>query len=147
MGRVALVLAAVAALVAGLAPPRATAAPTETEGYVELSDGVGLRYTLLLPEGVDGPVPIVLQYSGYNPGNDPYDRSLTTFAPMLLERGIGVIGVSIRGTGCSEGTFHPFSEDWGRDGAEVVDWIGEQPWSTGDVAMLGPSQPGPCRRT
>ena len=141
MGRVALVLAAVAALLAGLAPPRATAAPTETQGYVELSDGVGLRYTLLLPEGVDGPVPIVLQYSGYNPGNDPYDRSLTTFAPMLLERGIGVIGVSIRGTGCSEGTFHPFSEDWGRDGAEVVDWIGEQPWSTGDVAMLGSSYP------
>ena len=144
MGRgivAALVAALGVGLVVGLPPTRATAAPVEAQGYVELSDGVGLRYTLLLPEGADGPVPIALQYSGYNPGNDAFDRSLTTFGPMLLERGIGVIGVSMRGTGCSEGTFHPFSEDWGDDGAEVVDWIGEQPWSTGDVAMLGTSYP------
>ncbi len=140
MGR-GIVTALVVALLMGLAPTAATAAPVETEGYIELADGTGLRYTLLLPEGADGPVPLALQYSGYNPGNDAFDRSLTTFGPMLLERGIGVIGVSMRGTGCSEGTFHPFSEDWGDDGAEVVEWIGEQPWSTGDVAMLGTSYP------
>lgn len=140
MGRGAAALLLALAIVVAR-PPASVAAPTEHEGYIEMADGVGLRYTLLLPPDVDGAVPIALQYSGYNPGNDALDRSLATFGPMLLERGIGVMGVSMRGTGCSEGTFHPFGPDWARDGAAVVDWIGDQPWSTGDVAMIGTSFP------
>lgn len=140
MGR-GLVALLVALAVVVAVPRPAQAAPVEREGYVEMADGVGLRYTLLLPPDAEGPVPIALQYSGYNPGNDALDRSLATFGPLLLARGIGVMGVSMRGTGCSEGTFHPFGPDWGRDGAAVVDWIGAQPWSTGDVAMLGTSFP------
>ncbi len=136
-----LVLATLLAL-AVLAPalPAGAAEPVETEGYLDLPDGTGLRYTLVLPPG-DGPFPIVLQYSGYNPGNDAYDRSFGILGPELLSRGIGVIGVNLRGSGCSEGTFSPFSLGWGSDGAAVVDWIADQPWSDGNVAMSGSSFP------
>lgn len=130
----------VGVLAGATAAPVAAAEPVESEGYLELSDGTGLRYTLVLPPG-DGPFPTVLQHSGYNPGNDAYDRSFGILGPELLSRGIAIIGVNLRGSGCSEGTFEPFSLTWGADGAEVVDWIADQPWSDGTVAMSGSSYP------
>jgi uncharacterized protein len=70
-----------------------------------------------------------------------YDISFGSIGEMLLERGIAVIGVSLRGTGCSQGVWVPFASNWGPDGAEVVDWIAQQPWSDGHVAMAGVSFP------
>lgn len=115
-------------------------AQVASSGYLPLSDGTQLRYSLYLPAG-EGPFPVTLVYSGYNAGNNPYDISFGGIGPMLLERGIAVIGVSLRGTGCSEGVWVPFELRWGPDGAEVVDWIARQAWSDGNVAMAGVSFP------
>lgn len=133
----ALLLAGLAlALPSGAAPPP----PPEREGYLTLSDGTPLRYTLQLPAG-DGPFPVVLQYSGYNNGNNLMDGTFGKSTPALLERGIAVAGVNLRGSGCSGGTFSPFSPQWAQDGAEVVQWLADQPWSDGGVAMAGVSYP------
>jgi uncharacterized protein len=126
---------------AGAAPaPAAAVEPVASSGYIPLSDGIQLRYSLYLPPG-EGPFPATLVYSGYNAGNNPYDISFGSIGEMLLERGIAVIGVSLRGTGCSQGVWVPFASNWGPDGAEVVDWIAQQPWSDGNVAMAGVSFP------
>ncbi len=122
------------------APPAPARAATESQGYLELSDGTHLRYSLLLPDG-DGPFPAVVQYAGYNNGNNPKDGTFGKMVDRVVGAGIAVLGVSMRGTGCSEGTFHPFTTQWGRDGAEVIDWISRQPWNDGNVAMAGVSYP------
>ncbi|MES0873557.1 CocE/NonD family hydrolase [Sinimarinibacterium thermocellulolyticum] len=127
-------------LVASASTALGAVEPIASSGYLPLSDGTQLRYSLYLPPG-EGPFPATLIYSGYNAGNNPYDISFGGIGPMLLERGIAVIGVSLRGTGCSQGVWVPFSLRWGPDGAEVVDWIARQPWSDGNVAMAGVSFP------
>ena len=41
-----------------------------------------------------------------------------------------------RGTGRSQGTFHPIVQEQA-DGYDAVEWAAAQPWSTGKVGMLG----------
>ncbi len=133
-------MAMLGVLLAVLLPPPPALAATESEGYLALPDGTRLRYTVLLPDG-DGPFPTVLQYSGYNNGNNPYDGTFGKAVDQALERGIAVIGVNLRGSGCSEGTYTPFGNEWAEDGVHVLDWIADQPWSDGNVAMAGVSYP------
>ena len=50
---------------------------------------------------------------------------------------------SVRGTGCSSGEFDLFSWRSALDGKEIIDnWIPNQPWSNGDVGLLGHSYGG-----
>ena len=51
------------------------------------------------------------------------------------------VRVSCRGCGTSEGTFELFAHD-GRDGFDAVEWVADQPWCNGQVAMWGGSYPG-----
>ncbi len=124
--------------------PVATAAPAgsvEQAGYIEMADGVGLRYTVFLPEG-EGPFPVLLQYSGYGAGSNPFDNGMEEFGQRMLDQGFALLGVNFRGTGCSEGEFDLFTPLWSTDGAAVVDWAAGQSWSTGKVGMVGASFPG-----
>jgi putative CocE/NonD family hydrolase len=53
------------------------------------------------------------------------------------------VHASVRGTGCSGGQFDLFSWRSAEDGNEIVDhWIPRQPWSNGDVAIVGHSYSG-----
>jgi putative CocE/NonD family hydrolase len=95
---------------------------------------------VLLPDG-EGPFPVLVQYSGYNHGNNPYDGTFDTVVDDLLAEGIAVAGVNLRGSGCSGGTFRPLTTQWAEDGVEVVEWLADQPWSDGKVAMAVVSYP------
>lgn len=54
-----------------------------------------------------------------------------------------VVYASLRGTGCSGGTFDLFSEQGARDGYDVIEnWIVKQPWSDGRVGITGHSYSG-----
>jgi hypothetical protein len=54
-----------------------------------------------------------------------------------------VLGVNEPGSGCSGGVNDPADVDeWGKAGAEVVEWAAAQPWSTGHVGMFGSSWTG-----
>src|SRR5204863_8438826 len=57
----------------------------------------------------------------------------------ILQRGYALVGVSVRGTGCSQGKFDPFDSTMGTDGVDAVEWIAKQPWSNGHVGMIGVS--------
>jgi putative CocE/NonD family hydrolase len=103
-------------------------------GYTALSDGTRLHYTLTLP-AAEGRFPVVLKYDPYNAGAES--------DPTWNDSGYAMLGVNFRGTGCSQGTFQPLRGDlWGADGAEVVAWAAAQPWSDGNVGMIGYSFTG-----
>jgi uncharacterized protein len=103
-------------------------------GYLSLSDGTRLNYTLTRPSA-EGRFPVVLKY-------DPYIAGVES-DPTWNDSGYAMLGVNFRGTGCSQGTFRPLRADiFGKDGADVVDWAASQPWSDGNVGMIGYSFTG-----
>ncbi|OWY59840.1 hydrolase, partial [cyanobacterium TDX16] len=53
--------------------------------------------------------------------------------------GYVVVNADLRGWGASEGVGELFSEQEGRDGHDLVEWAGAQPWSNGKVGLLGVS--------
>ena len=146
MTRVRAALLVVVALVAALLapaqaePPPLTTWPYET-GYVTMPDGTELRYTVFLPDSGPGPWPTLLQYDGYAADTNPYENGQDLFGPRMRAKGYAVLGVNVRGSGCSSGTFDVFEHQWALDGYEVVEWAAQQPWSNGDIGMFGVSMP------
>ncbi len=110
-------------------------------GYIRLADGTQLRYTVTLP-AADGRFPVAMVYDGYCEGTGPTLCNDIDMAKKLVGAGYAVLGVSMRGTGCSTGTFDFRSPQEHADGAAAVEWAARQPWSTGRVGMFGDSFPG-----
>ena len=108
-------------------------------GYLTMADGIRLRYTLIRPAG-KGPYPTLFEYSGYDPGTNPDAAYVDQF--VKRDGGYAYLGVNLRGTGCSEGTFDFFQPQEGKDGARVIAWVTSQAWSNGKVGMIGKSYPG-----
>lgn len=121
-----------------LAVPSAAAANVTENGYLTARDGTKLRYQVVRPDG-DARRPVIINYEGYAAGSNAADNGLATYMDRLLERGYAVMGVSVRGTGCSEGEFTPFDLTMGTDGHDAVEWAARQPWSNGRIGMLGVS--------
>jgi uncharacterized protein len=119
----------------------AQAASVKKTGYITMTDGVKLRYAVELPDAT-GRFPVAMKYDGYCEGTDPMTCNEGHQAVALLAAGYAVLGVSIRGTGCSEGQFDFRSPVEHTDGAAAVAWAARQPWSTGHVGMFGDSFPG-----
>lgn len=106
-------------------------------GYLTVRDGVELAYEVVRP--ADGSAhPVLLTYDGYNAGRSPDPG----YAARYLPRGYALVGVNVRGTGCSGGVFDFFQPSEGPDGFEAVEWIARQSWSSGSVGMIGKSYPG-----
>ena len=109
--------------------------------YIETRDGTLLAINVLLPGPIDGgPYPTLIEYSGYSPADPdtPQPSSLIAYA-----LGYAVVGVNMRGTGCSGGAFQFFETLQSTDGYDVVEIIASQPWvAHGKVGMIGISYPG-----
>lgn len=143
---------AVAALVLGgvlAASMPASTAATRTlpwaeriTGYFPARDGTQLHYSVLLPKAT-GRFPVVMNYSGYDPGSiggAAYQQGDTAmYEPIdtaLLKAGYAVLGVNMRGSGCSGGgAWQLFSKKWGQDGYDAVEWAARQRWSDGNIGM------------
>lgn len=121
--------------------PAAPATPVQEAGYITMQDGVKLRYAVELPSAT-GRFPVALKYDGYCEGTNPMSCNGSTDSSALLNAGYAILGVSARGTGCSEGQFDFRNPIENRDGAAVVTWASQQPWSTGRVGMFGDSFSG-----
>jgi putative CocE/NonD family hydrolase len=135
-------LLVLASLLGLLAVPSSGAAPVATvrqTGDLTMADGTTLRYTVVRPVN-GGRLPTLFEYSGYDPGTDPDP----TYIHQYVESGAGYnyIGVNLRGTGCSSGTFDFFQPAEAKDGAAVIAWVRKQAWSDGKVGMIGKSYPG-----
>jgi putative CocE/NonD family hydrolase len=114
------------------------AASVRQSGYIDVGDGVKLRYTVDLPSE-QGRFPVALRYDVYCAGTGCNDAEA---AAALLDAGYALLGVSVRGTGCSTGTLDVMSPAESTDGAAAVEWAARRPWSTGRVGMFGISYPG-----
>jgi uncharacterized protein len=137
----------------------AHAAPTD---YVTLSDGTSIALNVKVPEHCTAatPCPAYFEMSGYEGGSDEGKTPLgdvadATGLPLPAQTGTReahakyfddryvTVLANLRGTGCSSGEFDVFSWRSAIDGREIIDdWIAEQPWSNGDVAIFGHSYSG-----
>lgn len=117
--------------------------PFHDLGYLAMKDGTRLAYSLYLPTG-EGRHPVLLTYNPYIGGGLVLELGIggTAQVAEYLRHGYGVLSVNMRGTGCSEGAFAMLGEIHVADGAEVVEWAGEQEWSNGRIGLWGNSFPG-----
>ena len=117
------------------------------ETYFDSSVG-RLHADVLLPEGQEGPFPVVLTVSPYTNHSEDGNRGPSSRffdfvnGAKLFERGYAYVIVDLPGTGGSGGCW-----DWGgpreRGGTKAaVEWAAQQPWSTGKVALFGKSYDG-----
>src|SRR5699024_7673084 len=80
--------------------------PTGGFGYLTVRDGTTLSVNVVLPgPAEDGPYPTVVEYSGYQP-SDP--DAAVGFAAIFNAMGYAYVGVNMRGTGCSGGSYEFF---------------------------------------
>ncbi|WP_320668701.1 CocE/NonD family hydrolase [Patulibacter defluvii] len=140
-GSTLLRLAALALLWCVAGSAQAQAAPVQRSGYITMADGVQLRYAAVLPSA-EGRFPVAMKYDGYCEGTSPLTCNDVDNAKSLLAAGYAIVGVAVRGTGCSQGTFEFRSPVESTDGKAAVEWAASQPWSTGRVGMFGTSFPG-----
>jgi len=110
-------------------------------GYLQARDGTLLAINAVLPgEPEDGPYYTLIEYSGYDPANPDAPQPSTLLSSVL---GFAVVGVNIRGTGCSGGAFQFFEPLQSTDGYDAVEAIAAQPWvKNNQVGMVGISYPG-----
>jgi predicted acyl esterase len=109
-------------------------------GYITTRDGTTLSANVLLPGPVDqGPYPTVVEYSGYQP-SDPGSADL---ARLYTAMGFAYVGVNMRGTGCSGGSYRFFETVQSLDGYDAVETVAAQPWVLdNEVGLVGISYPG-----
>ncbi|MEY4173460.1 MAG: hypothetical protein RI900_625 [Actinomycetota bacterium] len=109
-------------------------------GYVVTRDGTTLSANVILPGPVEnGPYPTVVEYSGYQP-SDPGSAQL---AQLYTAQGFAYVGVNMRGTGCSGGSYRFFETAQSLDGYDTIEAIAAQPWvKDNEVGMVGISYPG-----
>lgn len=111
--------------------------------WIPLSDGVRLAARIWLPEDAEAdPVPAVLEYIPYRKRDFTAQRD-ALIHPYFAGHGYACLRVDLRGSGDSEG--RPLDEYVAQeqdDALEVLRWIANQPWCTGDVGMIGISWGG-----
>lgn len=115
----------------------------EGYSYLTVRDGVELSVMVRFPnQDLYGPPPwpTVVEYSGYTPSDPDAPQPGSLLANLL---GFAVVGVNMRGTGCSGGVFDLFSPAQAADGYDVIETVARQPWVLhGHVGMVGLSYPG-----
>ena len=109
-------------------------------GYITTRDGTTLSANVLLPGPADkGPYPTVVEYSGYQP-SDPASAQL---AAIYTAQGFAYVGVNMRGSGCSGGSYRFFETVQSLDGYDTIEAVAAQPWvKNHEAGMVGISYPG-----
>jgi predicted acyl esterase len=131
---------------------------------VRMRDGVVLRVNLYRPTG-PGPFPVIVSVHPYGKDALPKKtqrgwklnfqyRIMNQSEPIQISdltgweapdpawwvsRGYAVINADERGAGTSDGMGSLFTDTEAADSYDIIQWAGEQPWSNGNVGMLGVS--------
>jgi len=94
--------------------------------------------SLWLPDfSEDERVPAILEYIPYRRRDYSASRDEANHG-YLAGHGYACLRVDVRGTGDSDGIHtEQWSEDYDRDGEDILQWIADQPWSNGRVGMMG----------
>ena len=133
-------------------------------GYITTRDGTKLSVYVQLPGPPEnGPYPTLVNYSGYSPSKPGAPVKLKGFDltplcgdfPVLCDApdhpsgliggvmGFATVGVNMRGTGCSGGSYDFFEPLQILDGYDAIETIAAQSWvKHNKVGMAGISYPG-----
>jgi putative CocE/NonD family hydrolase len=106
---------------------------------VAARDGVRLATDVYAPGRggtTTGRFPTLVERTPYNK-----DGSADNLTAYFVPRGYVVVLQDVRGRYRSEGKWRPIRDD-GTDGADLLKWIAEQPWSNGKVGTVGTSYGG-----
>lgn len=112
--------------------------PAHAHQYaVRMPDGTLLATDVYLPKPGKGPVLL---------SRLPYDKAgaecfMPEIADWFTDRGYVVVVQDVRGKLRSGGALAPFESEVS-DGYHTIDWITDQPWSTGPIGMFGDSYYG-----
>lgn len=115
-------------------------------------DGVPLHVDLQLPDA-DGPFPTIVSFTPYsstlNPGTEAWgalrgldQEQANALVDFWVPKGYAVAVAHVRGSGQSGGCFDVGGPNDGLDGYALVEWLANQTWSNGKVAMTGTSYVG-----
>ncbi len=144
-----ILLAFVAVLLVGRGDSREVPVPKSGRTFdvftkavtIPVRDGTKLAADLYLPakggQAIAGKHPTLLTRTPYGKQRAGDVEAATWFA----SRGYAVIVNDTRGRYASEGTWRMLIDD-PKDGADVIKWICQQPWSTGKVGTFGTSYVG-----
>jgi len=126
-------------------PERTYGGITIREQFIPMRDGVKLAANLFFPADLkpNEKVPVVLEYLPYRKDDWSLGRDYSLHGYLVRKRYV-VARVDVRGTGRSEGRTpdREYSEQELQDGEEVIAWLARQPWSNGNVGMMGISWGG-----
>lgn len=113
-------------------PPRSKG-QSALSAMVPMRDGVELSTNVYLPEG-EGPWPVILV-------RDPYSLSQYISCKVFVRYEYACVHQEVRGRGASKGTWYPFIDER-EDGLDTIDWVLDQSWQNGRLALYGGSYLG-----
>ena len=126
-------------------PPASYPSTYSEQRFIAMDDGVELGATITFPsengsEPAPGHFPTVLEMTPYGRTGECACESAEGWAT----HGFAFAVVDVRGTGGSQGNLDEnyFSPREARDGYDLVEFFGTQPWSNGKVGMTGGSYLG-----
>lgn len=102
---------------------------------IPLRDGIHLNATLYMPKNHALASPAIFTLTPY------VGQTWHDFAVYFAGQGYPFLTVDVRGRGNSQGDFDPFVQE-AKDGHDVVEWLAQQPYCNGQVAMWGGSYAG-----
>lgn len=105
---------------------------------IQTRDDIQLDAKVHLPTNTTHAKPAIVHLTPYA---DAIGKFLDEIGMKFAAHDYPFVRVSCRGCGKSDGTFELFSQD-GRDGFDSIQWVAEQPWCDGSVAMFGGSYSG-----
>jgi hypothetical protein len=106
---------------------------------VAMRDGTRLATDIYLPardgQPLDEKLPVILTRTPYN------KSGANSYGQYFARHGYVFVAQDTRGRYASEGVWHWLTDD-GPDGADCAAWIAKQPWSNGQIGMVGTSYVG-----
>ncbi|MET0232546.1 MAG: CocE/NonD family hydrolase [Rhodanobacteraceae bacterium] len=102
---------------------------------IPMRDGVRLNATLYRPQDQKDALPCVFTLTPYI-SQSYHDRGM-----YFAGHGYVFATIDVRGRGNSEGEFTPLLQE-AKDGHDIVEWLGTQPYCNGKVTMWGGSYAG-----
>ncbi len=109
---------------------------------VPMRDGIRLAFDIYRPardgDFVEGRFPTIMLHTPY----DKTDKRYSEIADFFVPKGYNVVLIDLRDRYRSEASgvyFHAATPHTGRDGYDICEWIGAQPWSNGRIGTVGSS--------
>ncbi|MDI1280696.1 MAG: CocE/NonD family hydrolase [Brevundimonas sp.] len=112
---------------------------------ISMRDGVRLAADIYRPEGIEGPLPVLLERTPYDrrgtshadcTATDPVPRSKPEMAAAFAAQGYVYVLQDCRGRYGSEGGFTKYANE-AEDGFDTLSWLMAQPWCDGRIGTLG----------